>query len=341
MTKALTLGLQAALTQYLNARKNPSNIAEVLTLVVAEIGNQSPAAIANADSEIANAAGLSWWQNEQPTLRSIFHPQVSDSQLLLKTPGLEYLYIFHRNGRIREQALNRTHGPLPNSFILAAVVWRLNDWVSQVRNSAVICANRCFDKTGPNVWARFFLSTWYQQKSWGRWGETERTLVTGQLRRTDVVAELVKLLLTERAGPLPSALAHVIQFPEIDCHLDLLAEKALNPGVRAIALRALIESEAKFSNETQWRWIDKPMGRRRKEPRIETRQVTVTSNREELYRLGLADKSSVVRRTALSGIIKFDRHHQFSQNLAREFVADLSASVRTRAKFIVDTPSTK
>jgi HEAT repeat associated with sister chromatid cohesion len=341
MTKTLVPSLYSALSAYRSVRETGGNIDEVLKSVVAQIGNQPPASIANADGEIANAAGLSWWQSEQSTLQRIFRPQTSESQLLLKTLGLEYLFIFHRNGRLREQALNRIHGPLPSDFIVAAVAWRLNDWASQVRDSAVNCAKRCFDTTNPAVLARFFLSTLYQQASWGRWSDEERELLSRQLRRSDVTSELAQLMLTERNGPLPSALAYVSRFPEIDCHLESLAKNAINPGIRAIALRALIESETRYANGTQWRWIDKSMGQRRKEPRIECRQLTIAANRKELYLLGLEDKSAIVRRVALSGIIKFDRSELGYQTLAREYLADPSPSVRARAEFIVGTDSLK
>jgi hypothetical protein len=339
MTKTLTPSLDAALTEYRRARDVNRNIDEKLRLLLVQIGKQSSATIANADGEIANAAALNWWQPKQSAFQRVFRAPTSESELLLKTPGLEYLYIFHRNGHLREQALNRVHGPLPNSFIAAAVAWRLNDWASQVRDSAVNCANRCFDQTDPAVLARFFLSTLYQQASWGRWGKVERELISQQLRRNDVIAELSQLMLTERNGPLPSALAYVSRFPEIDCHLDLLAKEALNPGIRAIALRALIDLEARFANGMQWHWIDKPMGIRRKEPRIESRQLTITYDRKRLYLAGLGDKSAIVRRVALSGIIKYDRHEIGYQNLAREYLADPSRSVRARAEFIVATDS--
>ena len=341
MTKTLTPSLGTALSDFRSARETSGNMANTLKAVVSQLGYQSPATIANADGEIANAAGLHWWQPEQSTLQLIFSRQTSEGQLLQKTPGLEYLYIFHRNGRLREQALNRVHGPLPSGFIVAAVAWRLNDWVSQVRDSAVNCAKRCFDQTDPAVLARFFLSTLYLQASWGRWGEVERELITRQLKRSDVIAELTRLMLTERNGSLPSALAYVSRFPEIDCHLESLAKEAINPGIRAIALRALIELEVRFANGIQWRWIDKPMGKRRQEPRIESRQLTVTSDRKSLYLLGLADKSAIVRRVALSGIIKHDRHQIEYQSLARVYLSDPSRSVRARAEFIVGADPAK
>lgn len=335
MSKTLAPDLYAALSTF----RIGGYTADGLRAILVQLKDQSPATIGNVDNEIANAAGLEFLQPEQSMLQYIFSPRTSGSQLLLKAPGLEYLFIFHRNGHLREQALDRIHGPLPNSFIAAAVAWRLNDWVPQVRESAMNCVNRCFGKTEPSVLARFFLSTLHQQASWGRWGDKEREFLSEQLRQTDVISELAHLMLTERNGPLSSFLAYIIRFQEIDCYLEPLAQNALNPGIRAIALRALIELEARFASGTHWLWIDKPMGHGREVPRIECRPLTINADRKNLYPLGLRDKSAVVRRVALSGIIKFDRHETGYQNLAREYLADPSASVRERAQFILSTDS--
>lgn len=243
--------------------------------------------------------------------------------------------MFHRDGRLREQAINRIHGPLPNQFLVAAVVWRLNDWVTAVRDSAARCAYRCFGKTPPAIWARFFLSTIRQLATWTRWTNSEKDLVYAQIRRADVIAEMVDLLSNERSGPLPSTLAHVIQYPEIDGHLEKLALNALHPGVRAVALRALIDGKARFAVGTRLRWIDKSMGISRKEPKIETRDLTICPIRKELIRRGIRDKSAIVRRVALSGIIAHERHDSEFIELARRFLSDSSPSVRSRAEFVI------
>jgi hypothetical protein len=337
----LSHGLHLALTEYLMALASGGDISNVLNTVIEQTADEPPSSISSADSQIAEVAGLSLRSSKQSIFQHIFRREITDSQLLLMTPRLEYLYIFHRNGYIREKALVRIHGPLPNSFIVAAIAWRMNDWAPRVRDSAIECAKRCFDKTDPVFLARFLLLTLDQQASWGRWSESERELITQQLRRSDVTSELAKLMLTERIGPLPSALGHIIRYPEIDCHLEALAKNAINPGIRAIALRALIELQASFVNGTQWRWIDKSMGLKRKEPLIEHRQLTVIVQRDYLYQLGLGDKSAIVRRVALSGIIKFDRYESKYQRLASKYLSDSSASVRSRAAFILDKSPAK
>ena len=102
--------------------------------------------IARADLAIANAALL---HNYRPRPSRVglwlrLRTDVSDAERLLLTPGLASLFIFHRNGRVREAALARLSGGLPNPFLFAAVAWRLNDWVPQVRAAAVCCARRVF-----------------------------------------------------------------------------------------------------------------------------------------------------------------------------------------------------
>lgn len=337
MRTSLVPSLYAALAGYRSAFERGGNVRDIARSIDAKLGDQPPATIANADGEIANVAGLTWWRPKQSFFQRVFRTRSSESQLLLSTPGLEYLYMFHRDGRLREQALNRIHGPLPNQFLFAAVVWRLNDWVPQVRASAQRCAHRCLGKTSPEILARFFLSAVRQMATWRRWTDSERDLIYSQVRRPDVIAEMARLLTYERAGPLPSTLAHVIQYPEIDSHLENLARNAIHPGVRSIALRTLIDGKARFAVGTQWHWINKPMGIRRKEPKIETRDLTIGSNRKELIRHGVKDKSAIVRRVALSGIIAHERHEPEFVSLAREYLSDQSPSVRSRAEFVIRT----
>ena len=50
--------------------------------------------------------------------------------------------MFNRNGYIREAALKAINQLPDTPFFLAALVWRLNDWVEPVRRAAQYCANR-------------------------------------------------------------------------------------------------------------------------------------------------------------------------------------------------------
>lgn len=148
--------LEAALIAYRHAFKQGEDVGEIAQALVTKFGHQLPSSIAKAESQIADLAGLNWWRPEMTPLQRLLKRPLSERELLLKTPGLEYLYIFHREGRIREQALDRIHGPIPNEFLVAAIAWRLNDWVPNVRAAARRCAERCFEKTAPQILAQFF-----------------------------------------------------------------------------------------------------------------------------------------------------------------------------------------
>lgn len=89
-------------------------------------------------------------------------------KLLQRTPGLEFIYIFHSSGYVREASLNKITGGLQSPFLAAAVMWRMNEWVEPVRAAAVRCAHRVFPLTPPDIIARAALDLLRQQHGWGR-----------------------------------------------------------------------------------------------------------------------------------------------------------------------------
>jgi len=339
MRSSIVPSLEAALVGYRHASNQGDDVSEIAQALVTQFGHQPSSTVANADGQIAYLAGLNWWRPKMSPLQRLLKRPISERELLLKTPSLEYLYIFHRHGRIREQALNRINGPLPNELLVAAIAWRLNDWVPNVRAAARRCAERCFEKTAPQILAQFFLSNSRQLDTWGRWIETERDMLNSQLRRFDVIQEVAGLLITGNRGPLPSGFAKLLRNAEIDCALERLATAAVLPGIRAMALKALIDGMASFATGTQWRWVDKSMGKRRREAKIETRALTITADRRYFIRLGIKDKSAIVRGVALRGIIAHTRHEPEFIELARSCLSDPSQMVRSRAEFIIKAPS--
>ena len=117
--KAPVLGLQL--------REALSRVGSKLALqqsVEGELGrvleglNLLPAlAVVRAEREITCAAKLDYhWR--QPR-RGMFRPRpaITDLDQLKTVPGIEYLFIFHRDGYIREAALHR----LPSPFLFAAI----------------------------------------------------------------------------------------------------------------------------------------------------------------------------------------------------------------------------
>lgn len=292
-----------------------------------------PGHVAKADGEIAAAAGLDR-QPPQSLLGKIFSPRPSGASQLLQTLGLEYLFVFHRDGRLREAALLKITGGLPSPFLFAAVLWRLNDWAEPVRQAAARCASRSFPITNPAIVALTAAELLVRQASWRRWRE-ERSILNEVFGRSDVAAELANLMAVATTGPQASTLRYALRTPVLDQYLEQLAFNATQPSVRAVALRTLIDGKAEWPSGAAWRWIDKSMGLRRRETVFDQRSLTIAPPRAILIKRGIRDKSAAVRRVALTGVIR----HILGTAEARAFAAplqfDRSSSVREKAEFIL------
>ena len=293
----------------------------------------NPGQVARADWEIADAAGLH--RRPPPSLLGrLLSPRPSDTEQLSRTPGLEYLFLFHRDGRLREAALLKIQEGLASPFLLATVIWRLNDWVPPVREAAVECANRSFPLTDPGIVASVAAELLVRQASWGRWRD-ERAILERTFARRDVAERLAELIKREKTGPRASTLRHALRTPALDRHLDQIVQEAVQPAVRAVALHALIEGRAEWPSGTAWQWLDKSMGLRRRIPVFDRRPLTVALPREALIARGVNDRSALVRRVALAGIIRHLLGTTEACMFAGLLAADRSPSVRERAAFIL------
>src|SRR5262245_20229256 len=153
--------------------------------------------VVQASREIAITAGLGWWQPENrprrvvPThrLRLVFQrikewfwpksPTVTfppDRELLAANANLAWLFLFHPSGYLRLAALHRINTAPASPFFLAALAWRLNDWVPQVREAARLCAERelpLVDAQVAATAARYLLG---RRIAWSRWTHEQITL---------------------------------------------------------------------------------------------------------------------------------------------------------------------
>jgi hypothetical protein len=296
----------------------------------------SPAGIARADPAIANAAMLNHWR-PRPSSVGLWlrlRTDVSDKEQLLRTQGLEKLFIFHRDGRLREAALLRLSGGLPNPFLFAAVAWRLNDWAPAVRAAAVCCARRCFPATAPAVVAASATTLLARQWTWSRWDE-ERLPLDEAFNRSDVADCLARVLIRGQTGPMSTTLRYALRTSAIDVHLDGIARDAVQPSVRAGALETLIDRRARWPRGYAWEWIDKSMGLRRRVTVSDHRELDVAPSRSALIARGVRDRSPVVRRVALDGVMRHLLSTHEGQGYAALLSADRSPSVRERAAFIL------
>jgi hypothetical protein len=301
--------------------------------LVAEMNAVRPSVIVRADSEIANAANLQKWRRQFPLIVSLFAPRTVDMDQLGHIEGLEYLFLFHRDGYIREAALRRIHSALPSAFFFSAIAWRLNDWVHPVRAAAAECANRCFPITAPEVIAEAALTLLARENSWGRWSE-ERGALAKAFARSDVAECLAAAIQTRRTGPMATVLRYALREPNLDCHLEMLARDAVQPAVRATASQALIDGCATWPDGWDWHWVNKPMGIRRRQTTYRERPLKHTVERIPLIEASARDPSAIVRRIAASSIIRYTIETDLAKAIARPLLQDRSPSVRERAEFI-------
>ncbi|WP_133303971.1 hypothetical protein [Aurantiacibacter aquimixticola] len=334
MNSVLNDELAIALNDYLVARRSGRGLQEALATVVEAMGRQTASSISEAASVIGTAANLWQWQRKTSWWRRLLPVEQSDRYLLANEPDVALLFIFHRNGFIRQAALERIRGPIPNTFLVAALAWRLNDWVPQVRKSALACAARCLPKTDAKPLADFFFETVHPRTTWRRWNARGKAVLEEAITRDDVKEEIVAKLLDGRKGPLPSFLSYLLRYDWIDPYLPTIASNSKVPGVRAIALRSLIRGNARYKDGTVLRWIDKPMGLRRREPKIIARSLSIERNPIALIQEGANDKSAVVRRVALSGVIELGLYKSIDHEFIQRCTKDASRSVRSRADFI-------
>lgn len=309
-----------------------------LPAVLAHMFALPAASISQADPAIATAANLTRWRPKPAWYDKLFWLHLSDREQLLRLPDLRYLFIFHRDGRMREAALQRITGALESPFLFAAVAIRLNDWAQPVRVAAFACAKRCFPLTSAEVIANAAASLVLHQDSWGRWG-VERQAMEVTLTRPDVGEELVRILCEWQTGPVSRIFRLLLKNSSMDPHLPHLAADARQPWVRAVAVQAIADMRAAWLVGREWQWIDKSMGRRTRTPKFDFRDIKLSIDQAGVIRAAASDPSPIVRRAALTAVIQHWDGSREGQELALMLRSDPSPSVRERAAFILSRTS--
>jgi hypothetical protein len=314
--------------------KKGESVAAELPAAIAGISALPAIAISQAAQAIADTAKLYRWRPEPSLFEAIFRRRLSDKEQLLQLPDLKYLFLFHLDGRIREASLQRITGDLPSPFLFAAVALRLNDWAEEVRKAALACANRCFPLTSPTVIAGAAGALLLRQHSWERWGK-EREAIDAAFTRTDVVARLASDLVKAQTGPAARILRSVLQHEAVDQHLERLAAEAKQPSVRSLAVQTVADMRASWPVGSEWKWVDKSMGVRKRVPSFEFRDISLPLAGASIIRAAASDKSVVVRRASLDALIRHRLGSEEAQELASRLRTDASPSVRERADFIL------
>lgn len=251
-----------------------------------------------------------------------------------RSPIFKYIFLFHDDGYIREAALEKISEEIASPFFVAAITLRLNDWVSAVRQSAARCAKRVFPITKAATLAQAFMYFYPQTMSWRRW-DIERTILDQTISRPDVISALAERIIAEPTAPAIKILAVLLRFPELDSFLYDIAFKSSQPSVRALALRTLMTGQAKWRVGTTRQWIDKSMGQFKIVAAFNHRPITAHYPLVDLCTQGCHDRSAIVRKVALEGVIHSLRGTIAGAAIARPLLADHSQGVRSRAEFVL------
>ena len=330
--------LETALDEF---RSNPSVKdvpAGLIERIVDELGKLPPQSIPWAGSRVAAWAGL-WHQSDhladrRGCLIPFFRPPAPPSPMeqLEACPHVAPLILFHHSGYFRQAAL-RHLARLPNSpFFIAALFWRTNDWVAEVRAEAIRAGSRLIEavKADAIVGAAPYLLS--RELAWERWDLAARELLHQTLARNDVAEALASHLASTATGPVARTLQLAMRTPAIDEALPTLARSAISPHVRRLAYHALGTGQA--------RWPARPARKRTAygwTPRYEyeTRALSPSLSLDHILDRAGRDRSPIVRRGALDILIQLSQDPTPYLPLLAELRADASPSVRQRADFLI------
>jgi hypothetical protein len=258
----------------------------------------------------------------------------TDAEQLKSVHELEYLFVFHYNGRLRQAALEKINGALPAPFAAALILWRMNDWVPQVRQAALSCAQRTFPKTNAKILVTVVRRLLPRIGHWQRWGDTSK-LVRDLLVRDDVRHLLVQHMMSGSAGSDARVFRQLLHDPAIDPYLENLAFKARNPMVRFLSAKAILT--AKVSWQVGWKSVlhDRLEQNRRQEQVFEHRALEVNFDLVDLLPRLSVDPSPLVRSEVLEFVMRHKAEFPTSTQIVAKLANDPSKAVRERAEFIL------
>jgi hypothetical protein len=308
-----------------------------LDAALAGIARLPAKTISTAADEIRRAAGMNWWIRRRPFLVRLLSARQTPATLMAREPKFAWLFLFHGDGRVRQAALERLETPPTSPFFLAALAWRLNDWALQVRTAARVTSERLIPMTSPEIIASVAVDLLDREFHWSRWTDEVAPLNTA-FARADVVAALAEIFLRSPTGPLANRLRYVLRYPAYDIWLPTLARDAIQPSVRATALKCLITRRVSWPIGFQWKWIDKTYGERRRELALGSRSIEPSEPLDHLIVQGLNDPSPVVRRIAADALVEHRGQMDGVEALVFRLAQDRSPSVRERADYMIRHP---
>lgn len=247
-------------------------------------------------------------------------------------PDAAWILCFDTDGFVREAALRRLNSPAVSMGRFIAVALRLNDWVPEVRSTAIKAFQRVWPITSPEVVADAIPYLLRQRFVWRRWGH-EAACVDEVLGDPTIANAFTSLLLRGNSGPLGKTLSQALRFEIYDSALAKLASEAKLPAVRAMALQTILTGKATWPVGYGWAWVDKSMGERRRILLTESRAIS-TPEPPGLLEAGIADRSALVRKVAADAVVERMKDLPNIVEIMGRLAKDRSSAVRDRADYI-------
>lgn len=248
--------------------------------------------------------------------------------------SLTWLDLCNADGFKRERALKVLSGSAPNSFLLALVVRKLNDWVPQVRAAACDVLLSIAEHSDPDIIVDTLFITLPYWNSWGRMGDAEKHILMKVISLNKVAESLKKRLILSTSGPAATIFSQVGRIEALDTYLAEIAELSVQPSLRAKAYRCLLESKFVWVEGITWQWVDKAYGIQRRIPVLNEREISTTNPFIEYLKMATIDRSPMVRRIAGEMLIKQLGHiGEEAFKLAEVLASDTSISVAERGRY--------
>lgn len=302
-----------------------------------------PSSLPRAAEEIKDIANLyrTFETNKYETrvvsrFRSFWKNRVSLKPKPQLIPENGWIFIFHGDGHLRQKALQTLISKPVSPFEFVAIVYRLNDWVENIRREASEYAKLRFPETSSDIIAESAFFLLEQAEYLTRWDEESKGILDEALYRPDVLNSLKDKFLKIRSGRIAYIFSQLLKMPDFDCHLLDIALKSKLPQVRAVAFDALINKRARWPSGYKKQWINKIYNLQRRQRLYETRDIEHSFDIDELLMLSANDRSAVVRKIAATSIINLTENKSIQMyEIAKILSSDKSAKVRTRAEFFL------
>ena len=268
-------------------------------------------------------------QNRPSLVKAAFETAMATG----KMADLAWLNLFNYDGIFREAALQGIKEPPRSGFWMAALLYRLADWVPEVRRAAERCILHLGDTIRPDIVIDALAFALAPENA-------SRMSLNGQpaglhfLARSDVFEDLQARLLLEPIGGSHRLLRQITATTNrFDHMLDALAHTARHPAVRARALKLLLTGRAEDISGYRQVYV-KSSNMFHHEAVVTSRQLEVSADVPALIAAGARDSAATVRKIAADGLVLHRNSLADIETVIAAFDHEKNAAVRERVDFV-------